>query len=63
MYWDVFFKKLHALKHLLESMRIMNVLHKLILSTSKMAEGTKQDVHFWKETVLFYLIIVLQEGN
>ena len=61
MYLNVFFKKLHALKHLLESLRIMNVL--LILSTSKMAEGTKQDVHFWKETVLFYLIIVLQEGN
>ena len=44
-------------------MKIMNVLHKLILSTSKMAEGVKQDVHMWKETVLFYLIIVLQEGN
>ena len=23
----------------------------------------EQDVHIWKETVLFYLIIVLQEGN
>ena len=61
MYWGVFFKTLHALKH--ENMRIMHVLHKLIPSTSKMAEGTKQDVHFWKETVLFYHIIVLQEGN
>ena len=45
------------------SMKIMSVLHKLILSTSKMAEETKQDKHMWKETVLFYLIIVLQEGN
>ena len=44
-------------------MKIMSVLHKLILSTSKMAEETKQDKHMWKETVLFYLIIVLQEGN
>ena len=42
-------------------MKIMNVLHTLTLSTSKMAEGAKQDVHMWKETVLFYLIIVLQE--
>ena len=24
-----------------------------------MAEGTKQDVHFWKETVLFYLIMFI----
>ena len=30
---------------------------------SKMAEGAKQDVHLWKETVLFYLIMDLQEGN
>ena len=28
-----------------------------------MAKGAKQDVHWWKETVLFYLIIVLQDGN
>ena len=40
----------------------MYALRKLILSTSKMAEGAKQDVH-WKEIVLFYLIIALQEGN
>ena len=32
-------------------------------STSKMAEGAKQDVHLWKETVLFYLIMDLQQGN
>ena len=43
--------------HEQESMKIMNVLHKLTLSTSKMAEGAKQDVHIWKETVFFYLII------
>ena len=41
----------------------MHVLHKLTPSTSKMAEGENQDVHLWKETVLFYLIIVLQQGN
>ena len=28
-----------------------------------MAEGAKQDVHLWKETVLFYLIMDLQQGN
>ena len=56
--------KLHALKSQNESMKIMSALHKLILSTSKMAaDGAKQYVHMWKETVLFYLIIVLQEGN
>ena len=44
-------------------MKIMYVLHKLIILISKMAEGVKQDLHWWKETVLFYLIIVLQEGN
>ena len=45
-------------------MKIMSALHKLILSTSKMAaNGAKQDVHMWKEPVLFYLIIVFQEGN
>ena len=45
------------------SMKIMSVLLKFSLSTGKMAERTKQDVHMWKETVLFYLIIGLQEGN
>ena len=44
-------------------MKIMHVRHELILSTSKMAEGAKQDVHWWKETVLLYLIMVLQEWN
>ena len=44
-------------------MKIMSILHKSVLSTSNMADGAKQDVHMWKETVLFYLIIVLQEGN
>ena len=52
----LFLMKSHALK-------IMHFLHKLILSTSKMAEGAKQDVHWWKVTVLFYLIMVLQEGH
>ena len=41
----------------------MHALPKLILSTSKMAEGAKQEVQWWKEAVLFYLIIALQEGN
>ena len=41
----------------------MCVLHKLILSTSKMAERAKQGVHWCKETVLFYLIIVSQKEN
>ena len=41
----------------------MHVLHKLTPPKSEMAEGEKQGVHLWKETVLFYLIIVLQQGN
>ena len=44
-------------------MNIINVLHELIQSTSNMAEGAKQDVHMWKEAILFYLVIVLQKGN
>ena len=36
-------------------MQILHGLHKLILSTSKMAEGAKQDVHWWRETA-FYII-------
>ena len=44
-------------------MQILYVLHKLILSTSNMAKGTKQDVQWYKETVLFYLFIVLKKGN
>ena len=64
LYWSVFLMKLHALKSQNESMKIMSALHKLILSTSKMAaDGAKQDVHMWKEPILFYLIIVLQEGS
>ena len=43
-------------------MIIMHVLHKLILSINKMAEGAEQDKHYWKETVLFFLIN-LQEEN
>ena len=39
------------------------VLGELILSTSKIAEEAKEDTQMWKETVLFYLIIVLQERN
>ena len=50
----LFLMKSHALK-------IMHFLHKLILSTSKMAEGAKQDVHWWKVTVLFYLIMACKE--
>ena len=46
-----------------ESGKIMHVLHKLTPPKSEMAEGEKQGVHLWKETVLFYLIIVLQQGN
>ena len=34
-------------------MKIMHVRHELILSTSKMAEGAKQDVNCWKETFIF----------
>ena len=63
LYWSVFLRKLQFWNHEHERVKVMNVLHKLILSTSKMAEVAKQDVHMWKETVLFYLIIVLQEGN
>ena len=63
LYWSVFLRKLQFWNHEHERVKVMNVLHKLILSTSKMAEVAKQDVHMWKETVLFYLIIVLQVGN
>ena len=40
----------------------MHVLHKLIQLINKMAEGAEQDMHYWKETVLFFLIN-LQEEN
>ena len=33
-------------------MQIIYGLHKLIPSKSKMATGAKQDVRWWKETVL-----------
>ena len=39
-------------------MIIKHILHELILLTSKMGEGAKQDTHWWKGTVL-----VLQEGK
>ena len=41
-------------------------LHALKARTRKhenYAKGTKQDVHLWRETVLFYLIMSLQQGN
>ena len=41
-------------------------LHALKARTRKhenYAKGAKQDVHLWKETVLFYLIMDLQQGN
>ena len=44
-------------------MKITHALHKLILWTSKMTEGAKQDMHCWKELILFFLIIALQELN
>ena len=43
-------------------MKIMHVLHKLILNEQDGWRG-KQDVHLWKETALFYLIMDLQQGN
>ena len=53
-----------SLKAQARNFQIMHVLHKLILSTSKMTEGTKhKNVHWWKETAFFYMIIVLREGN
>ena len=33
-----------------ESMQVMHGLHKLILWTSMMAKGAKQDVYWWKKT-------------
>ena len=47
-----------------DSMQIMHVLYKLILSTSKMAEGAKQKCALVERNcVLFYVIIVLRDGN
>lgn len=36
-------------------MQIMTVLHKLILSTKKMAEGAKQECALWKETAFYFM--------
>ena len=45
-------------------MQIMHVLYKLILSTSKMAEGAKQKCALVERNcILFYVIIVLGDGN
>ena len=43
-------------------MKIIHVFHRLILSTSNMAEGAKHDVHWCKETALFY-DYSFKEGN
>ena len=37
---------------MLKSMQIMHDLHKLILSTNKVAVAVKRDVHWWEETGL-----------
>ena len=39
-------------------MQIMHVLRKLTLSTSKMAEGAQEDVHWSKGTAFYYLVII-----
>ena len=40
----------------------MHVLPKLILSTWKMAEGMKQNLHLWKETyILSYYVFTRRE--
>ena len=42
----------------------MHALHKLILSTSKMAEGVKQECGLVERNcILFYVTIVLREEN
>ena len=42
----------------------MHGLHKFFLSTSKIGQRAEQVVHWWKGVcVLFYLMIVLREGN
>ena len=48
-----FLMRLLALKPRAQKLKIMHVLHKLILSTSKITEGAKQDVHCWKKTFIF----------
>ena len=43
-------------------MQVMHVLYKSILSTSKMAEGAKQEFTLVeKNCILFYVIIILRE--
>ena len=37
---------------MLKSMQIMHDLHKLILSTNKVAVAVKREVHWWEETGL-----------
>ena len=45
-------------------MQVMHVLYKSILSTSKMAEGAKQECTLVeKNCILFYVIIILREEN
>ena len=45
-------------------MQFMHVLYKSILSTSKMAEGAKQECTLVeKNCILFYVIIILREEN
>ena len=45
-------------------MQNMHILYKLILSTSKKAEGVKQEcVLVERNCVLFYVIIVLRERS
>ena len=47
-----------------EIMQNMHILYKLILSTSKKAEGVKQEcVLVERNCVLFYVIIVLRESS
>ena len=37
-------------------MHMLHGLHKLILSTRNMAERVKQDVHWWKETTIYFIL-------
>ena len=45
------------------SKQILHGLRKLILSTIKIAEGAKQDVHWRKETVFNLIWLSLIKGN
>ena len=45
-------------------MQVMHVLYKSILSTSKMAEGAKQECTLVeKNCILLYVIMILKEEN